>query len=188
MHGICIYVYVRGDGHCRGHLVHGEALGQVLGGVQPRTCVTCAVCTRSVAVHSTTHTILSCVMHVHAMSICMPCARPCACACACPCPCALPLCIICATCMQVSKDLCRLSSELPGFDPEECELASEGDSSGGVDLKKLVKVRAWLWSGVCVACGAVCAHGMCMYVHGVRMAFAWHVLKVKPLAPSASCP
>ena len=50
--------------------------------------------------------------------------------------------------MQVSKDLCRLSSELP-FDLEECELAMEEDSSGGVDLKKLVKVRACgAWRGV----------------------------------------
>ena len=53
--------------------------------------------------------------------------------------------------IQVSKDLCRLSSELP-FDLEECELAMEEDSSGGVDLKKLVKVRAWcmawcVWPG-----------------------------------------
>ena len=41
---------------------------------------------------------------------------------------------------QVSKDLCRLSSELP-FDLEECELAMEEDAAGGVDLKKLVKVK-----------------------------------------------
>ena len=74
--------------------------------------------------------------------------------------------------MQVSKDLCRLSSELPGFDPEECEVASEGDSSGGVDLKKLVKVRAWLWSGVCVACGAWHVHVCAWRAHGVRMACA----------------
>merc|ERR1711957_319204 len=41
---------------------------------------------------------------------------------------------------EVSKDLCRLSSELP-FDLDECELAIEEDSSGGgVDLKKLVQM------------------------------------------------
>jgi len=40
---------------------------------------------------------------------------------------------------EVSKDLCRLSSELP-FDLEECELAMEEDSGGGVDLKRLVKI------------------------------------------------
>ena len=88
---------------------------------------------------------------------------------------------------QVSKDLCRLSSELP-FDLEECELAMEEDAAGGVDLKKLVKVRAcmgytwgtcrvacaWcvhgVWRGACIACGMVwcvrgvacsCAQGAC---------------------------
>jgi len=41
---------------------------------------------------------------------------------------------------EVSQDLCRLSSELP-FDLEECQLvASEENKSGGVDLKKLVKM------------------------------------------------
>ena len=48
----------------------------------------------------------------------------------------------------MSKDLCRLSSELP-FDLEECELAMEEDATGGVDLKKLVKVRVWgVWRGM----------------------------------------
>ena len=89
--------------------------------------------------------------------------------------------------IQVSKDLCRLSSELP-FDLEECELAMEEDAAGGVDLKKLVKVRAcmgytwtwdmdmgrmphavWrvhgactaLWRGACIACGMVwCVRGV----------------------------
>ena len=64
----------------------------------------------------------------------------------------------------MSKDLCRLSSELP-FDLEECELAMEEDSSGGVDLKKLVKVRAWCMAW-CVWPGC----GVCMaYMHGVRV-------------------
>merc|ERR1711957_642786 len=40
---------------------------------------------------------------------------------------------------EVSKDMCQLSSELP-FDLEECELAMEEDSGGGVDLKRLVKM------------------------------------------------
>ena len=41
---------------------------------------------------------------------------------------------------EVSKDLCKLSSELP-FDIDECELVAEEGASGGVDLKKLVQAR-----------------------------------------------
>ena len=68
--------------------------------------------------------------------------------------------------MQVSKDLCRLSSELP-FDLEECELAMEEDAAGGVDLNKLVKVcvRAWSIHAVCMPC--VCRVACAWYVHGV---------------------
>ena len=69
--------------------------------------------------------------------------------------------------MQVSKDLCRLSSELP-FDLEECELAMEEDSSGGVDLKKLVKVRAW-----CITCGVYGLADVCTW--HICMACAWCV-------------
>ena len=76
--------------------------------------------------------------------------------------------------MQVSKDLCRLSSELP-FDLEECELAMEEDAAGGVDLNKLVKVRACMGYtcrayAVCMPCVCrVCMPcGVCMVrVHGV---------------------
>ena len=77
--------------------------------------------------------------------------------------------------MQVSKDLCRLSSELP-FDLEECELAMEEDSSGGVDLKKLVKVRAW-----CIACGVW--PDMCM-----AYAYAWRARGVCVACTRGSCP
>ena len=78
--------------------------------------------------------------------------------------------------MQVSKDLCRLSSELP-FDLEECELAMEEDAAGGVDLNKLVKVRTcmgytcrvymqtrvyavWRVHGACAWCVAWCVHAV----------------------------
>ena len=64
----------------------------------------------------------------------------------------------------MSKDLCRLSSELP-FDLEECELAMEEDSGGGVDLKRLVKVCAL----VCAWCVHWCVHGMVCAWHGVCM-------------------
>merc|ERR1740117_2860900 len=40
---------------------------------------------------------------------------------------------------EVSKDLCKLSSELP-FDFDECDLATEESASGGVDLKRFVKM------------------------------------------------
>ena len=74
--------------------------------------------------------------------------------------------------IQVSKDLCRLSSELP-FDLEECELAMEEDAAGGVDLKKLVKVRAcmgYTWG----ACHLPC--GVCM-VRARRVAWCVHRMR-----------
>ena len=109
--------------------------------------------------------------------------------------------------MQVSKDLCRLSSELP-FDLEECELAMEEDAAGGVDLNKLVKVcvRAWGIHAVCMPCVcrvyAVCmpcvyavwrVHGACAWcvawcVHAVwcGVCAACHVHVLKARAPPAS--
>merc|ERR1719199_2273688 len=39
---------------------------------------------------------------------------------------------------EVSKDLCKLSTDLP-FDLEECEIAAEETEGGGIDLKKFVK-------------------------------------------------
>ena len=116
--------------------------------------------------------------------------------------------VMCMSHVQVSKDLCRLSSELP-FDLDECELAIEEDSSGGgVDLKKLVQVRAWCMA--CGVCGVVCAwhehgvvcawRGVCMvhgvvygladvfmcawHMHGVRVVCAWRALEVRAPPPS----
>ena len=90
--------------------------------------------------------------------------------------------------IQVSKDLCRLSSELP-FDLEECELAMEEDAAGGVDLNKLVKVCVRAWGihavhGTCMVCGedgAWCVHAVWC---GVCAACHVHVLKAR--APPAS--
>ena len=42
---------------------------------------------------------------------------------------------------EVSKDLCKLSTDLP-FDLDECEIAAEETEGGGIDLKKFVKARA----------------------------------------------
>ena len=102
--------------------------------------------------------------------------------------------------MQVSKDLCRLSSELP-FDLEECELAMEEDAAGGVDLNKLVKVCVRAWSihavrmpcvcrvyAVCV-CRVACAWCVCMVCGVVRACgMVWCVRGVSCSCAQGACP
>ena len=81
--------------------------------------------------------------------------------------------------LQVSKDLCKLSSELP-FDFDECDLATEESASGGVDLKRFVKVRASRVCGACVARawrvrGACMARAHCAHCAHVCTVCMWHL-------------